>query len=56
MQIWHILNLPRMNFSKNDNLVERFPSTKILTAAQALDVKLVWAGLLGTRAYFKESL
>jgi len=39
-----------------DNLVERFPNTKILTAAQALDVKLFCAGLLGTRAYFKESL
>src|SRR6218665_258182 len=39
-----------------DNLVERFSNTKILTAAQALDVKLVCAGLLGSRAYFKESL
>jgi len=37
-------------------LVERFPNTKILTTAQALDVKLFYAGLLGTRAYFKESI
>ena len=38
-----------------DNLVKLLPSTEILAAAQVLNAKLFWPGLLGTRAYFKES-